>query len=392
MKFQLTNWLVFFTLSLTIALGGSAEVQLSSPANNAVISTTSVTLIWQKYESYTTYYGELIREPLYENEAIYSTIKGTSQTISGLIMDGSTYCWRIGISSNLTSSSWSNYRFFRCATTVPYVVSMDRIEAAEKIITNKLQLGTETVEYDNVVPINRVIRQEPAASTVVDPETKVNLFISKGPIPYVSVPSLIGMTLLEAQAALDSIGLLLGTVAIENDDVIPGGRVLSHSPAFGMSVIFGSYVDLVLSDGPVLVSVPDLANLTSTEARSVLLDTGLVLGVIAEQYSDTVPLGKVISQLPKAYATVTPGTSVSIVISKGKAPVQNEGEGESSIEGEGEVLTEGEGETSSEGEGEDVETGTTCTGCTGAKSLNGFVGDWLLVGIALMGLAATKHF
>jgi serine/threonine-protein kinase len=43
---------------------------------------------------------------------------------------------------------------------------------------------------------------------------------------------------------------------------------------------------------------------------------------VSQEYSDTVPEGKVVSQNPKPQTLVPPGSAVQVVVSKGPAPVQ----------------------------------------------------------------------
>jgi hypothetical protein len=88
------------------------------------------------------------------------------------------------------------------------------------------------------------------------------------------------------------------------------------------------------------------------------------------------------------------------ILPEGEASVEGEGEipaeGEGEIPSEGEVLPEGEGETPAEGEGEVLPEGEgegeedgCCAGC-GGKSLKAdfqrYLGDFLLVGLALLSL------
>lgn len=135
------------------------------------------------------------------------------------------------------------------------------------------------------------------------------------------------------------------------------------------------------------VSVPDLAGMTEAAAQSTITSAGLLVGLLTQEYSSAVPAGEVISQNPIPDTSVVTGTAVDLVISLGPAPP--EGEGESVVEVEGEETLEGEGESPSEGEAE------TC-GCfkQGAKDvtfkemIERTLGDWLLVGLSSMTLAA----
>ncbi|NLV42906.1 MAG: hypothetical protein GXY07_00225 [Candidatus Hydrogenedentes bacterium] len=78
-------------------------------------------------------------------------------------------------------------------------------------------------------------------------------------------------------------------------------------------------------------------------------------------------------------------------LAEGEGEVIAEGEGEALAEGEGEVIAEGEGEAPAEGEGED-ET-SSCCGTSGKdmnirKLMDRTIGDWLLIGMSLLGLTA----
>lgn len=71
-------------------------------------------------------------------------------------------------------------------------------------------------EYDE----GFVIRTDPAATSSVLPGSKIIIYVSKGKeVQQILVPSLVGMTREEAEAALHDVGLLLGTVdEIEHEE------------------------------------------------------------------------------------------------------------------------------------------------------------------------------
>jgi len=71
-------------------------------------------------------------------------------------------------------------------------------------------------------------------------------------------------------------------------------------------------------EGTAKVKVPDVVGKTKDEATNAITSAGLVVGKVTENYSDTVPAGKVISQLPSAGTEVVKGSAVDLVISKGK--------------------------------------------------------------------------
>ena len=68
------------------------------------------------------------------------------------------------------------------------------------------------------------------------------------------------------------------------------------------------------------VSVPDVVGKTKADARSIITSAGLSVGAVTQEYSNSVPAGKVISQNPTAGTQVDRGTAVDLVISKGPKP------------------------------------------------------------------------
>jgi hypothetical protein len=79
----------------------------------------------------------------------------------------------------------------------------------------------------------------------------------------------------------------------------------------------GSSVDLVVSSGPPMTTVPNVVGMTQANAQSVITGAKLIVGAITQANNDTMPAGSVISQNPAAGAAVPVGLSVSLVISLG---------------------------------------------------------------------------
>lgn len=141
----------------------------------------------------------------------------------------------------------------------------------------------------------------------------------------VRVPDVTGMTLEEARATLDDVGLVLG--ALEPGVATPGspqGTVLEQSPAPGVEVEKGSAVDLVVAGSETVVT-PDLSGLTRAEAEAAVVAAGLVVDRVIDVYSDDVPAGQVADQTPVAGSAVPAGSPVTISVSLGPQPAQSPG-------------------------------------------------------------------
>ncbi|HPO17245.1 MAG TPA: PASTA domain-containing protein [Candidatus Hydrogenedentes bacterium] len=195
--------------------------------------------------------------------------------------------------------------------------------------------------------------QEPTSVTITGTMDQTRELTAVFHPATVTVPDLSGMTQEEADIALAALGLVVGFVGTAYNDVVPEFQIFAQEPAAGTVVAYGSAVDITVSLGICYVSVPDLSGLTEAEAQTALEGVNLTLGTVSQEYSETVPLGQVISQNPVYGLVVLCGTPVDIVISgTGGEGEGAEGEGEGA-EGEGEGA-EGEGE-GAEGEGEGAE-------------------------------------
>ena len=139
--------------------------------------------------------------------------------------------------------------------------------------------------------------------------------------PKVPVPSIVGLTQTEAQSTLATAGLTLAVSEQQFSESAPKDTVISSDPAPGGEVAEGGTVDAVISKGPERYSVPDVTGMTPDAAATEITAAKLVAGAQSEVFDDTVAVGSVAGTDPKIGTSVKPGTSVSILISKGPKPV-----------------------------------------------------------------------
>ena len=72
---------------------------------------------------------------------------------------------------------------------------------------------------------------------------------------------------------------------------------------------------------PSTITVPDVVGESQSAATSVIVSTGLIVGNITSQPSNSTIVGHVISQSPSAGASVADGSTVNLAISSGPPPV-----------------------------------------------------------------------
>ena len=196
---------------------------------------------------------------------------------------------------------------------VPNVVNLTQATATTSITGAGLTAGTVTTAASTTIVIGNVISESPAAGTLVNSGSAVNLVVSAG----VLVPNVVGSTQAAATTSIIGAGLVAGTVTTVASSTVPSGSVVSESPAAGTAVNGGSAVDLVVSSGPGQVPVPNVVGSTQAAATTAITGVGLVVGTVTTASSLTVAIGNVISETPAAATSVNAGSAVNLVISLG---------------------------------------------------------------------------
>jgi serine/threonine-protein kinase len=189
---------------------------------------------------------------------------------------------------------------------VPSVVGETKA-AAQAALSAEHLTYTETAEYSETVNAGDVISQA-MAGEIVQPGTAVAMVISEGPAPR-TVPNLVGATQAAASAQLAAIQLGV-TVVQAYSNTVNSGVVMSRSVAPGNKVARGTVITITVSQGPHLVTVPNLLGATLSQAEATLKQIGLTLVL----YSGSNPSGasQVTGQLPVPGKVVLYGSQVIV--------------------------------------------------------------------------------
>ncbi|PHV71806.1 hypothetical protein CS063_04420 [Sporanaerobium hydrogeniformans] len=175
-----------------------------------------------------------------------------------------------------------------------------------------------------------VAKQLPESGESVPTKTTIQLTLSSGKNGLITetpsqtqttkVPYIEGETSVKAEQLLEAADLI-PDISHEYDETVEKGKVISQNPKYGATVATGSAVQMVISRGPkvVLATVPDLKGATVQEAELKLRNVKLQLGSKKEEYNDTVEKGKIINQSVAVGSEVEEGSSIDVVVSKGKA-------------------------------------------------------------------------
>jgi beta-lactam-binding protein with PASTA domain len=145
----------------------------------------------------------------------------------------------------------------------------------------------------------------------------VSLLSSKG---SVTVPQVTGESEQAAGAALRKAGLT-PVPSLSPSATVPTGLVISQAPSPGSLVKSGDRVSIVVSGGPASAALMNVDGLSASQASGRLRKAGFKPATKA-QASTTVKAGRVISTEPPAGTELQLGSSVTMLISSGPAPVR----------------------------------------------------------------------
>ena len=133
----------------------------------------------------------------------------------------------------------------------------------------------------------------------------------------VEVPSLIGLSLVEASNRLHSLGLLARPDMVDSDQ--PRDVVIYQGLQPGERASKGNAVNLKVSRGGALIQIPDVRGMQFAEAVKALDASGLKLGAVLRVPDQLKPAGAVIAQNPASPAGVINSRMVELLVSEGKA-------------------------------------------------------------------------
>ena len=142
------------------------------------------------------------------------------------------------------------------------------------------------------------------------------------PKPLIELDDYRGRPYLEVKRELEDAGLKVDRTNEETDQPDEVGTVLAQDPSAGASIAEGGTVALTVGVAPDTVTVPDLSELTVSQAQAALRDADLTLGSTLEESSADVEPELVIRSDPPVDTEVEPGTAIDIYVSTGPEMVE----------------------------------------------------------------------
>jgi serine/threonine-protein kinase len=166
-------------------------------------------------------------------------------------------------------------------------------------------------ELNETVPADHVIRLANGTKARLPKGDTVTLVVSNGPPPRTIPDHLVGKSYEEV------VGILQGLKLVPHGNgqyspTVPKGQVMAVEPGAGATVPRGSDVTVTVSNGPPLVTVPDIRKARSLdEAIAMLRRAGLNDGKVSGDAS-----GKPAGTDPPAGTRVPQGSTVNLILRK----------------------------------------------------------------------------
>jgi serine/threonine-protein kinase len=133
----------------------------------------------------------------------------------------------------------------------------------------------------------------------------------------VEVPEVVGLSRADTKAVLERAGLRLGRVDLKVSSDIQPDAVITQNPPAGKLVKAGREIMVVLSQGPLRIEVPELRGISLRNARLLLNESDLAVGLQSQVHHPDYSFGTVIAQYPLPGVLVAPSTEVLFLTSLG---------------------------------------------------------------------------
>jgi len=223
--------------------------------------------------------------------------KSFCQIVNGLNLQTKYYYWAEVRNSADRSDGWSSG--IESFTTTTYPIRLQSPDGGECLLAGTTQtirwqanLSIETIvlEYSidsgenwhEIVVLSNTVESTDYEWTVPSVNSQLCLVaFSNANDPSVSdisntvfcitthtVPNLTGMSRPDAEAAIISAGLTVGTVQYESSESAQAGFLIGHEPTAGKPAPAGSAVDLLVSTGPIATQKPVAKTETATDVAS----------------------------------------------------------------------------------------------------------------------------
>ncbi|MEW5549247.1 Stk1 family PASTA domain-containing Ser/Thr kinase [Peribacillus frigoritolerans] len=204
--------------------------------------------------------------------------------------------------------------------TIPDLKGEELDDAITELLELDLEIG-DTIEIeDEEVEAGLVIKTNPKEGKTVKEGAVIDIYQSVGK-ETISLSSYEGRDYSDVKSLLEKMGFKNISVTEKYDDSAPG-TIIDQSPSGATEVVPSeTELELTVSKGADLLSLKNLTGFNKAALDDYSSESGIKIDIEEEIYDDSVAEGLVISQSPEPATKVEKGSTVKVVISKGKEEI-----------------------------------------------------------------------
>lgn len=205
------------------------------------------------------------------------------------------------------------------AVIVPDLRHQNIVTALETLTDLGLNTKIKGSEYNNDIPKNHIIFQDPEPGAEIKKGRDVHIIISKG-AEKVLMPRLRSLKRQQAHIIIEENDLCIGAESYIHSALWDKNRIVAQWPPSGQKLSRNACVDLLISLGepPVFFRMPDLTGLLLDEAVFRLEPFGLQIGEIKTTHNPGMPDNVIAVQNPPDGFRVQQGGIIQFTINRKK--------------------------------------------------------------------------
>lgn len=213
--------------------------------------------------------------------------------------------------------------------TIPDLIGL-KSEIAEKKLSD-IGMQYELFEVYSTEAPGEVVFQTIPPSNKVNEDDTILVLVSVG-LPQIddsketSMINVIGMRYDDAKDKLLENDIYISKNSVFYDETMPYGYITNQTIEENEKVSLGTILGVFVNMAQGKIKIPQLENEKLSSVQKGLEDQYFELEIV-EEYSDSVPNGSIIDTDPNQGSTVDVGSDLTLYVSKGKEPKQNNYQG-----------------------------------------------------------------
>ena len=205
--------------------------------------------------------------------------------------------------------------------TVPELQGKEYDAAITELLNLGLVIG-KTIKIEDVqIPEGQVIKTNPIAGRKVKEGATIDIYQSSGK-NKITLINYEGKNLKDVEPILEEMKFKDIVVTEKYSSNFESGMIMTQNPAVNSEVIpEDTVIEFTVSKGSNQISLKDLTGYSEAGLKDYAKESGLKIEIDKEEYNSSIAVGQVISQTPSAHSKVDKGTTVKVILSKGKEDV-----------------------------------------------------------------------